>query len=900
MSRRVHLYLLLTLLVFIVGIAPGQAAAAERNSYIVVLEDSVQEPAGIAWSQVKARGGELGFIYRHAIKGYSAELPAAAIGGLQRDPHVKYVVADRRVSLAEEEEEVELETENHEGVEALEAIVPTGISRTFAASNKALDMDGQDDTGADVDVAVLDTGIVSHADLRVFARLDCTQGGPSCLSNSGAGESHGTHVAGTIGALDNGFGVVGMAPGARLWSIKVLQNGKGQWSWVIAGADWLAAHSSEIEVANMSVGGSGTFLALNEALQSATEGGVVVVAAAGNNGGLTTFFSPANFKPILTVSALADYDGLPGGKSPYTCADRGLDDHSAIFSNHGSGIDITAPGVCILSTDISGSYSEKSGTSMAAPHVAGAAAILAAKNNPDSTSDVQAVQSTLIATGNLGWTDTSGDGVKERLLDVHREDVYSLVAAPTVATGPVDFHGVGDGAETFLTGSVNPNGLSTSYQFEYVSAAQYKPEAENPYAEGSKVPVSPASIGSGSEGNPIEVSQLLTGLKAGTTYHYRLVAENAEGTAAGRDRTFVSRDACKGAEEKCAWSLQSVPNPVADTISDLEDVSCASATSCIAVGADHYVGKGITRSWNGSEWKATNTLNAELKAVSCPTTTWCVTIAQGENKSWQLKQVEGFSFATLKSPPTPEGATEVRLNDVSCTSESACTIVGRYYAGAYKPYVARWNGSSWSLQTAPGPSEGNAGEAMLGVSCSSASHCVSVGKAAGKPFVERWNGSEWTVQSAPAPSGATETTLQSVSCTSESACMAVGYFKNGGLYPKAVAERWNGSSWSVLASPAPPKEGHVWLRSVSCVSASSCVAAGGYATPFLATGETTLVHAWNGTEWSAQSSPSPEGKAFSGLAGVSCSSASACTAVGQAGPGWSDVAGTVTLAERFN
>ena len=897
MSRCVQLPLLLTLLVLIVGMAPGTSTAAAEQPYIVVLSDSVQAPAVVAEDQVEGHGGKLGFIYRYAIKGYSAELPPAALEELERDPRVKYIVADRQISLLEEEE-VELETENNESVEALEATIPTGISRVFAPSNVALDIDGEDDTRAEVDVAVLDTGFVSQPDLRVAGRVDCTKGG-SCISNSGAAESHGTHVAGTIGALDNGFGVVGMAPGARLWSVKVLENGKGSWSWVIAGADWVVAHSSEIEVANMSLGGNGIFITLSEALETAMGDGVVIAVAAGNNSFSTSSFTPANIKPLLTVSAIADYDGEPGGKSAPTCVNHGPDDHRAGFSNYGA-VDFAAPGVFILSTDLSGGYSLMSGTSMAAPHVAGAAAILAASDNPESTADVEAIQNTLISTGNLNWVDTSGDGVKERLLDVHREDIYSLVAAPTVTTGPGDIRGVGSEAEFVLTGSVIPNGLNTTYQFEYVPASDYEPEAENPYVEGAKAPVSATSIGSGSKGDAIEASQALAGLEPNTTYHYRLVAENSEGTSKGSDRTFLTPAACSGAEGKCSWSTQSTPNPSPETIADFEDVSCPTATRCVAVGSDHYLGTGISRYWNGSEWKSAPSFTNEMKAVSCPTSTWCMAIAKDVAKAWRLSWLEYSSSysSSLKSPPTPEGATEVKLNDVSCTSESACTVVGRYYAGSYKPYVARWNGSSWSLQTAPGPSEGDASEAMLGVSCSSATHCVSVGKAAKKPFVERWNGSEWATQSAPNPGGASEATLQSISCTSESACMAVGSFKSGSWTSKFLAERWNGTSWSVVASPAPAKEGYAALRSISCLSASSCIAVGGVPAPFVPTAEATVAHAWNGTEWSAQSSLNPE--TFSSFAGVSCSSATACTAVGQAGPNPGDTSGVGTLAERFN
>lgn len=904
MSRRTYMALLLSLSILIMGIGSASAETG-RHSYIVVLEDSVQAPAQVAHSQIDDWDGELGFVYRHAFTGYSAELPDQAVGGLRQDPRVRYVIEDHHVGAMEE---IEIDTKDNEWVEPEEAVIPTGISRTFAASNKALDIDGQDDVRADVDVAILDSGIdQTHPDLNVLNRVDCTQKTETCVANSGTPGDHGTHVAGIVGALDNGFGVVGMAPGARLWSVKVLGPSGGEWSWVLAGLDYVSGHSGEIEVANMSLGSAGSIFEVPEALERLTEEGVVVAVAAGNQNIDAGERTPANVKPLLTVSAIADYDGQPGGKASPTCGNYGLDDQRASFSNFGASVDIAAPGVCIASTEPGNSYGMKSGTSMATPYVAGAAALLAAKSNPNSKADVEALQSQLISKGNLEWVDTSGDKIKERLLDVHDESTFLLVAVPTVTTGAVSFSGVGSETQTTATGTITPNGLSTTYQFEYVSAAKYKSGAENPYAEGAKAPSVPASIGSGEKGLALQANQALTGLEPGTTYHYRLVAENSKGISKSSDQTFVTPAACKGAEGKCAWSLQTAAAPEVETDYELEDVSCSTSTMCMAVGADHYHGDGIVQVWGGSEWKTVHTFSSELRAVSCPTSTWCMTVAKTENTGWKLQWVEiepGVVFwsPSAKAPPKPEGATEVRLQDISCSSSSACTVVGRYYAGGYKPYAALWNGTAWSLQSVPSPSEGDASEAMLGVSCASASYCVAVGKAAKKPFVERWNGSEWAIQSAPNPSGATEAALEGVSCPTTSACMAVGSFKGSSGPTKALSERWNGSAWSVLSHPSPSKEGSVKLRSVSCLSASSCISVGVLTDSlFLPSWEQTVAQSWNGSAWSNQTPLNPEGKGFSYLLGISCTSASACTAVGRAGvsPSYEMVNGTVALAERW-
>jgi hypothetical protein len=541
---------------------------------------------------------------------------------------------------------------------------------------------------------------------------------------------------------------------------------------------------------------------------------------------------------------------------------------------------------------------------MAAPHVAGAAALLAAKSNPNSKADVETIASTLKSTGNYNWIDTSGDGIKEPLLGVGSESIYALVSAPLAVTTPVTFAGMGAATETYLAGTVNPKGLATTYQFELVEASKYKPEAENPYAEGTKLPPSPTTL-SGTVDKDYEVKQLVSGLKAGTLYHYRVIAENSKGLVKGSDQTFTPLPPCQGSEGNCSWSLQSTADPVPRTENELEDVSCVSSTMCMAVGNDRYLGKGFAELWNGSEWKVVYSGLPELKAISCPTATWCVLVSKSEGKSWQLKWTEflgNWSWqAPIKSPPTPEGGASVVLSDVSCTSESACTTVGRYSVGGTpKPYVARWDGSAWSLQSAPSPTEGSASEALLGVSCASSTFCVAVGTAKNKPFAERWNGSEWTIASAPNPEGATEARLDGVSCPTTSACVSVGSYVPSGGSRKTLAERWNGSSWSVLSSPNPAKEGWVQLRSVSCLSGSSCIAVGSLVSPHWLSPqeETTIAESWNGTTWTLQSSPNGAGNLFSSFAAVSCSSTVACTGVGKTRPN-SGQTNMVTLGARW-
>jgi len=391
----------------------GSAAAqpGPDGSFVVVLKPGVADVRGTAAGLTRAHGGTVGFVYEHALRGFSLRASAQAASAIGRNPLVAYVEADQEFT-------VQTQT------------VPTGIQRIFAPSNPNLDIDGVDDERVDVDVAIIDTGIdLDHPDLNVVGSTNCASGGPfsgSCGSGGDDGNGHGTHVAGSVAAIDNGLGVVGVAPGARLWAVRVLNNnGSGYTSWIVAGMDWVTARAATIEVANMSLGGSAS-QALDDAANRMADAGVALAVAAGNSDANAANYSPARAAKVLTVSALADFDGVAGGLGSPTCrADQ--DDTLADFSNWGSTIELAAPGVCILSTWLSGGYNTISGTSMASPHAAGALAVLASKGFSRNFTGVSGLYSTLQQTGNLNWVDDSGDGVKERLLDVSSATVFNPV-----------------------------------------------------------------------------------------------------------------------------------------------------------------------------------------------------------------------------------------------------------------------------------------------------------------------------------------------------------------------------------------------------------------------------------------------------------------------------------------
>ncbi|MBK5230059.1 MAG: S8 family serine peptidase [Thermoleophilia bacterium] len=302
------------------------------------------------------------------MRGFAAGLNPAQVRELKLDPDVASVVPDRYVHATAE-------------------VYPTGIRRIRAS------IDWSANPASAVNVAVIDTGIdLASTDLNAVSGTNCVNPGSPANDDNG----HGTHVAGTIAARgDNGSGVVGVVPGTTVYAVKVLdRRGSGTWSQVICGIDWVTANTvaDNIQVANMSLGGSGTSAdmnscgdstALHEAICSST-GRVAYAVAAGNSGWDFDDASapdvPAAYPEVLTVAAMSDSDGQPGAGGPKpSCRTGEYDDRYASFSNWaatagGRAHTLAAPGVCILSDWIGGGTNTISGTSMATPHVVGAIA----------------------------------------------------------------------------------------------------------------------------------------------------------------------------------------------------------------------------------------------------------------------------------------------------------------------------------------------------------------------------------------------------------------------------------------------------------------------------------------------------------------------------------------------
>lgn len=383
--------------------APQKDAALSGSKipgqYIVVFKDLVSSPDAVSDELSASEGlGKL-YSYSHALKGFAATIPDTKLKKIQTDPRVAFISEDREVGIFDRPASPVQQAQ----------VAPTGISRINAPANP--------NRGAGMVVAVIDTGIdLTHPDLSA----NILNSGTSCIKRTTANDDngHGSHVAGTIAALDNSIGVVGVAPGAKIIPVKVLnRNGSGTWSSVICGIDWVTSHASQynIKVANMSLGGSGSSdnncgMSNNDALHKAIcrsrDVGVTYTVAAGNDSKNASGFVPAAYDDaVITVSALADSNGQAGGTGSATA--YGPDDTFATFSNYGSVVDVGAPGVSILSTWKGGGYNTISGTSMASPHAAGAAALYIQAHPGSAWS---AVKDGLKAAGELlnsGHTDPS-------------------------------------------------------------------------------------------------------------------------------------------------------------------------------------------------------------------------------------------------------------------------------------------------------------------------------------------------------------------------------------------------------------------------------------------------------------------------------------------------------------
>jgi aqualysin 1 len=348
-----------------------RATGADR--YIVVLKTGVDANA-VAALHSQRFGAGVGFVYSSALKGYSAVIPNDRVAALRLDENVAYVEPDREATASAQS-------------------LPWGIDKIDADLSSTHAGDGSGSV-SNVHVYVIDTGVDrTHPDLNVVGFVSYASG-PKTDCNG-----HGTHVAGTIAAKDDAYGVVGVAPGAPVTGVKVLGcNGSGSYSGVIKGIDWVTANAVKPAIANMSLGGPADN-AVDTAVRNSAASGVFYSLAAGNSGANACTQSPARAgagtdNGIMTVAATDSAD------------------NEASWSNYGSCVDVWAPGVSILSDWKGGGTNTISGTSMASPHVGGTAALYLSSHAGTSSSSVEGALKTDARTKST----TSKDGLPIRLV----------------------------------------------------------------------------------------------------------------------------------------------------------------------------------------------------------------------------------------------------------------------------------------------------------------------------------------------------------------------------------------------------------------------------------------------------------------------------------------------------
>lgn len=368
-----------------------------------------------------------------------------------------------------------------------------------------------------------------------------------------------------------------------------------------------------------------------------------------------------------------------------------------------------------------------------------------------------------------------------------------------------------------------------------------------------------------------------------------------------------------------AWTVQPAPVPAAG-YGGLTGVACAAADACVAVGSVWFSSWGrlsIMESWNGASWAIQpgpfSRTASSLEAVSCSSAVACVAVGNRQNSSGiaaTLAEAWNGQEWTTRPTPNPTGALSSSLEAISCSSPRACTAVGSTLTapGTWLPLAQRWNGSVWTLQTMHDPD--NAGmSALSGVACPSARVCLAVGSQQGDgadstPLVERWDGTSWTLVAFPLPTGTTSANLAAISCSSASACTAVGslHYGNEPTVPAdvrdtsvALVARWNGSTWTEQQIPAGIPRSPSGFSGVSCPGPTTCFVLGTGTT--ITYTNITISERWNGKRWSRLHYPNPPPVTAGTPESISCSSPSDCSAVSFTSTTGS---GFISLVGRWN
>jgi aqualysin 1 len=437
------------------------------DGYIVVFNPSVTQVDAVVDEIETAHGIRATYRYHTALEGFAAKLPTAAVDALRRDPRVDYVEQDQIAHTV-----------------GSQTGATWGLDRIDQASLPLNGTYNYNQVGNGVDAYILDTGIrITHTEFggRAVAGVDeITPGG-----NADDANGHGTHVAGTVGGT-----TYGVAKNVHLIAVRVLDaSGSGTYAQVIAGVDWVTAdHTTHPAVANMSLSG-GASASFDTAVRNSIADGVTYCVAAGNAAADVSGYSPADVAEAITVGATNISDGW------------------ASFSNFGAGVDILAPGVSITSSWNTSDTATNtiSGTSMATPHVTGAAALYLEANPASTPAQVAAG---LIAIASPNKISGVPSGTVNLLL-------FSLIggppppppAAPTLVSPANGATGV----STSPTLTWNASATATSYRVQVATDAGFT----NVVSDQANLPGTSANV---------------TGLAGNTVHYWRVNASNAGGT----------------------------------------------------------------------------------------------------------------------------------------------------------------------------------------------------------------------------------------------------------------------------------------------------------------------------------------------------------------------------------
>jgi hypothetical protein len=339
----------------------------------------------------------------------------------------------------------------------------------------------------------------------------------------------------------------------------------------------------------------------------------------------------------------------------------------------------------------------------------------------------------------------------------------------------------------------------------------------------------------------------------------------------------------------------------------LNGVSCASATFCMAVGTSAGYATTLTESWNGSVWSVVPSPNPssganDLASVSCLSAVDCVAVGSSselagdpnfpnQNPQSLAETWNGSNWSVVSTTSPLLSGDDTTFESVSCTDSSSiyCVAVGAIEGSGNpppldQPLVESWDGTNWSLMSTPPPDTDNG--LLTSVSCASSSSCKTVGQTevcienyqgrggivcpSSQILVESWDGTTWSIETVPNEDGTDN--LVSVSCSGSTNCVGMGSSSTGTL-----AESWDGMNWTLAYGPNPGSGSEA--GNVSCISFTNCMGVGEYVDPSPSITEQTFALSWNGTALSVVPSADPS-STFDEFDGVSCVNATFCVAVG--------------------